>query len=412
MKKESLSVMTVKTLLAVLLFAGIGTIIIGGGCIVWEYSKNKAGNQIVKPADQELNIIGYYANGVMSMCAQNCDRYLIGFYELVNELKDVDGNDRKEILFANGNMVKITELPTIAGPDSHKRTYPDKIETAKFKIDNYQRIDFPKISISKEDLLNYLENKDAEFIFKFVNPLNQELRFKFSFMNMNANYDFQYVVLKPKETKNIKYIYKKDIDLKYKRKESDSFDLMVINDFVDDNSFKRYYWNEANDFNSNGTIIYVEKFIRLEDCIEPDTSNWQIYRNEEFGFEVKYPKNYILEKNSEESINFWTEDRYKLNSEMMLSKGASYLSHNLGIEVANEKWSKEKIDENLKNNEIQKEEIYLNNIKIIKFLKKSDEGNIYLNCIQKNNIYIVIYKNDSTSEKEFDQILSTFKFID
>ena len=154
----------------------------------------------------------------------------------------------------------------------------------------------------------------------------------------------------------------------------------------------------------------IEKPVVFEG--EEDISDWKVYRNEKYGFEVKYPNNYILEKNSEESINFWTEDRYKLNSEIILSKGASRLSHNLGIEVANEKWSKEKIDENLKNNEVQKEEIYLNNIKIIKFLKKSDEGNIYLNCIQKNNIYIVIYKNDSTSEKEFNQILSTFKFIE
>ncbi len=40
MKKESLSVMTVKTFLTVLLFAGIGTIIIGGGYIILEYYKD------------------------------------------------------------------------------------------------------------------------------------------------------------------------------------------------------------------------------------------------------------------------------------------------------------------------------------------------------------------------------------
>ncbi len=39
MKKEPLSIMTVKTLLAVVIFAGVGTIIIGGGYIIGEYSK-------------------------------------------------------------------------------------------------------------------------------------------------------------------------------------------------------------------------------------------------------------------------------------------------------------------------------------------------------------------------------------
>ena len=41
MKKESLQTTTVRTLLAVLLFAGMGIIIVGGGCIIWEYQKDK-----------------------------------------------------------------------------------------------------------------------------------------------------------------------------------------------------------------------------------------------------------------------------------------------------------------------------------------------------------------------------------
>ena len=53
MKKESLQITTVKTLLAVLLFAGIGTIIIGGGYIIGECNKNKINNQVTKPVNQE-----------------------------------------------------------------------------------------------------------------------------------------------------------------------------------------------------------------------------------------------------------------------------------------------------------------------------------------------------------------------
>ncbi len=48
MKKESLSVMTVKTLLAVVIFTGIGTIIIGGGYIIGEYSKTQNNNKTIK----------------------------------------------------------------------------------------------------------------------------------------------------------------------------------------------------------------------------------------------------------------------------------------------------------------------------------------------------------------------------
>ena len=66
MQKESLSVMTVKILLAVLLFAGMGIIIIGGGCIVWEYSKCATNNQITKPVDQEM---GNYYDVLEKKCA-------------------------------------------------------------------------------------------------------------------------------------------------------------------------------------------------------------------------------------------------------------------------------------------------------------------------------------------------------
>ena len=60
MKKESLQVTTVRTLLAVLLFAGMGIIIFGGGCIIWEYSKNKVENEITRPVEQNVKSNDFY----------------------------------------------------------------------------------------------------------------------------------------------------------------------------------------------------------------------------------------------------------------------------------------------------------------------------------------------------------------
>ena len=54
MPKEPLSIITVKTLLAVIIFTGIGTIIVGGGWLIGEHYKNKANDKIVKPVDQEM----------------------------------------------------------------------------------------------------------------------------------------------------------------------------------------------------------------------------------------------------------------------------------------------------------------------------------------------------------------------
>ena len=321
MKKESLQTTTVKTLLAVLLFAGMGIIIIGGGCIIWEYSKNNADNQITKPVDiEELNIIGNYDIVSNSMCLQNCSKYYIGQYYIgpyrgIDNLKDFEGINLRDIVWVNGDLIKIMEPPTIAGPDSHKQVYPNKVEVIKLKIDDYQKIDFPKISISEEELANYLENKDAEFTFKFVNPLNQELRFKFQFKT-NTTPDFQYVVLKPKESKSIQYIHKKDIYLDYKRKEDNSFELTVINDFVDNDNYNQYYRNEANNLDSKGTFIRIYKWIKLEDCMESDISDWQTYRNEEVGFEFEYP---VLGANNKEVFikekNNWIEVCVKIHGD-------------------------------------------------------------------------------------------------
>ena len=55
MPKESLSIITVKTLLAVIIFTGVGTIIVGGGLLIGKYYKNQD-NRFIKPAIQEVII--------------------------------------------------------------------------------------------------------------------------------------------------------------------------------------------------------------------------------------------------------------------------------------------------------------------------------------------------------------------
>ncbi len=43
----------------------------------------------------------------------------------------------------------------------------------------------------------------------------------------------------------------------------------------------------------------VDVSIQAETEDPIDTSDWKTYRNEEYGFEIKYPKEYILEENNE-----------------------------------------------------------------------------------------------------------------
>ena len=56
MKKESSSIITVKTLLAVVIFTGLGTIIIGGGYLIGGHYKNVTENRITKSIVKEVTI--------------------------------------------------------------------------------------------------------------------------------------------------------------------------------------------------------------------------------------------------------------------------------------------------------------------------------------------------------------------
>ena len=401
-KKEATQIMIIKTLLVILFFAGMGIIIIGGGCIMSEYYQNETKNRIIepvqKPVDQKLNIIGSYRNGIMSMCAQNCNRYYIGSYELINELEGVDGNNEKEILFAIGEMVEVEELPTIAGPNSRERTYPDKVEAIKFKIDNYQKIDFPKISISEKELTNYLENKNTEFIVEFENPLNEELKIKIKLDDFEGQNNFQYFILKPNETKIIQYIYERDDSLRNKRGKDDALDLVVINDFVDEENHRKYYWDEANSLDSSGIMIYIDKSINLEDCMENDISNWRTYRNEELGFEVKYPEYFAKQKTA------------SYDNLLFIEKSENGNSISMSVNIKR----------NYQVNYFEAEEIKIGDRLGYKYFFQEGAGysGVMLIQLEQDALELVydVIGGDKNKEifvkNNFNQILSTFKFIE
>lgn len=102
MKKEALSIAIIKILLAILLFTGMGTIIIGGGYIIWKYSKCVTNNQITKPINQETE--NYY--GVLEKkCNDNscCLASLRVMRE--NNYKEANENSKCPEGF-NGNMMR------------------------------------------------------------------------------------------------------------------------------------------------------------------------------------------------------------------------------------------------------------------------------------------------------------------
>ena len=142
----------------------------------------------------------------------------------------------------------------------------EKYEITKLNVTDYNNISFPRVSISEEELSNYLENNNAIIQLEFENPVDKEIKFKVRLDDWpKENNDFQNVTLKPFETKQIEYICKPDPD-NYTRELSTSFWLNVINDYVGEETFKSYYHGEGKNL-TKGIVIYIGKFIRVEDLI-------------------------------------------------------------------------------------------------------------------------------------------------
>ena len=97
LKKEPFSLITVKMLLVVLLFAGIGVIIICGVCLIGKYYKDKASNKIAEPINQEVE--NYY-----DLLEKKC----AGYRCCLRSLKIMKENNYKEVN-QNGSCQKSFE---------------------------------------------------------------------------------------------------------------------------------------------------------------------------------------------------------------------------------------------------------------------------------------------------------------
>jgi len=134
-----------------------------------------------------------------------------------------------------------------------------------------------------------------------------------------------------------------------------------------------------------------------EEKLKDETADWKIYRNEEYGFEIKYPENYKVNKDSRSIII-----TFPSQTEIEIKK----------------KITNKSLTEWVASGHLQWQQISINNIEGIKAkIKKNGYGRLkdaVMLAGDKAIFSITLLSEKSITENErktFDQIVSTFRFL-
>lgn len=169
-----------------------------------------------------------------------------------------------------------------------------------------------------------------------------------------------------------------------------------------------------------GFLVYQQnKLISL--------SNWKVYRNKDYGYEVSYPPNYLLTEKPNGAITIGSKQLNKVERDVYVLFGVDVLVNNEG----NKPWPSLKQYDR----ESRYEDITVNGLKGIKvtsyhsgllggfpnhiiaiYLEKPNDKQslyrIYYQWPDEDGVMAKMTKEELQNLEMFNQILSTFRFLE
>jgi len=353
MPKEPLSTITTKTLLAVAIFVGVGTIIIGGGYLIGDYRK------VSKPVKENIVITNNETKEEIIVEEEIKDE-TADWKTYRNEEYDytIEHPGDWPVDLRNTDLIIIGNIPyePSAGPlsievyqnrnitflDEFKNNFPDgcqkeeEISIANLKAWKIICIE----AFAGQQKENYFVEKNNNlYHISFIRgseKLNKILVEIVESFNLSSS-EYQYLeVLYPNGSEEL--IAEKTYDIAWTSIGIDKIDIAITEGGHDrgtiatgiDAKLRKYSWEIRSDFaiSASGTTplfkigIFDHKSGKLLDKSDNSFAivikdDRKTYRNEEYGFEFEYPNDWIIkESNLKFQSCFLSYEPYQCSDEM------------------------------------------------------------------------------------------------